>query len=55
MDFYFSTFWGVSFEEYLQEKTSLYILKLCKEIDQSFEESLQGGKLVKNLENNILN
>ena len=31
------------FEEYLQDKTSVYILKLCGEIGQSFEESLWGG------------
>ena len=34
----------------LQEKTSFYILKPCRRIDQSFEESLTGGKRVKNLE-----
>jgi len=40
------------FEEYLQEKTSVYILKPCQEAGQSFEESPQGGELVinKNLE-----
>ena len=32
-----------------KKSPSLYILKLCSEIGQSFEESLQGGKLVKNL------
>ena len=37
-------------EEYLQEKTSVYILRPCWEIGQGFEESLRGGKLVKNLE-----
>ena len=31
------------------EKTSVYILKLCRKIGQSLEESLRGGKLVKNL------
>ena len=36
------------FEKYLQEKTSVYILKPCREIGQSFEKSLRGGKHVKN-------
>ena len=40
----------ILFEEYLQDKTSVYILKACREIGQSFEESPQGGKPVKNLE-----
>ena len=30
------------FEEYLQDETSVYILKACQEIGQSFEESLKG-------------
>ena len=30
-----------------EKKTSVYILKPCLEIGQSFEESLLGGKLVK--------
>ena len=38
------------FEEYLQGKKSLYMLKPCGEIGQSLEESPQGGKQVKNLE-----
>ena len=40
------------FEEYLQEKTSVYIVKPCQEAGQSFEESPRGGELVinKNLE-----
>ena len=40
------------FEEYLREKTSVYIVKLCQEAGQSFEESPRGGELVinKNLE-----
>ena len=38
------------FETNLQEKTSVYTLKPCREIGQSFEESLRGGKHVKNLE-----
>ena len=33
------------FEEYLQENTSFYILKPGRETGQSFEKSLQGGKL----------
>ena len=39
-------------EKYLRERTSVYILKLCQETGQSFEESLRGGELVinKNLE-----
>ena len=37
-------------EDYLQEETSVYILKPCREIGQSFKEILRGGKLVKNLE-----
>ena len=36
------------FENYLQEKTSVYILKPCREIAQSFEKRLRGGKHVKN-------
>ena len=42
------------FEEYEEEKnkkkTSVYILKPYREIGQSLEESLRGGKLIKNLE-----
>ena len=38
------------FEVYLQDKTSVYILKPCREIGQSFEEGLRGGKRVKNWE-----
>ena len=34
----------------LQDKTSVYIPKPCRKIDQSFGESLRGGKHVKNLE-----
>ena len=30
------------FEEYLQDETSIYILKPCQEIGQSFEASLKG-------------
>ena len=37
------------FEEYLQEKKCVYVLKLCRKIGQCLEESLRGGKLVKNL------
>ena len=33
-----------------RKKTSVHIPKMCREIGQSFEESLQGGELVKNLE-----
>ena len=36
------------FEEYLQDKTSVYILKLCWEKDQSLEESPRSVTLVKN-------
>ena len=43
------------FEEYVQEKTSVYLLKPFCEIDQSFKEGLRGGKLIKNLFRNILN
>ena len=38
------------FEENLQEKTSVYILKQCWDTGQCFKESLQGGNVVKNLE-----
>ena len=38
------------FEENLQEKTSVYILKQCRDTGQCFKESLQGGNVVKNLE-----
>ena len=41
----FSTFWGVS-----ANKASVYILKPCREIGQSFADSLREGKLVKDLE-----
>ena len=45
-----------TFEEHLQEKTYVYILKSCLEKGQSFEESLRRGVLVKNdLSRNILN
>ena len=37
------------FEEYLQDEIPVYTLKPYREIGQSFEESLPGGKLVKNL------
>ena len=37
-------------KEYLHEKTSVYIHKLCWKERQLFKESLQGGKFVKNLE-----
>ena len=37
--------WGVS-----SNNTPVYILKPFREIGQSFEVSLRGGKLVKNLE-----
>ena len=40
----------ILFDEYLQDKTSVYILKACREIGQRFEKSLRGGKHVKNLE-----
>ena len=40
----------IHFEDYLQDKTSVYILKACREIGQSFEESLRRGKYVKNLQ-----
>ena len=33
-----------------KKKTSVYILKPFWEIGQSFEESLRGGELIKNLE-----
>ena len=33
-----------------KKKTSVYILKPYREIGQSLEESLRGGKLIKNLE-----
>ena len=33
-----------------RKKTSVYILKPYREIGQSLEESLRGGKLVKDLE-----
>ena len=38
------------FEENLLGKTSLYTLKPCREIGQSFIESLRGVKCVKNFE-----
>ena len=41
-----STVWVVS----ARKKKSVYILKPSWKINQSFEESLRGGKLVKNLE-----
>ena len=31
-------------------KTSVFILKPCKEIGQSLKESIQEGKIVRNLE-----
>ena len=34
------------FEEYVQEKTSVYLLKPFCEINQSFKEGLRGGKLI---------
>lgn len=40
------TFWGVS----ARKKTSVYILKRCREISQRFGERLREGKLVNNLE-----
>ena len=48
-----------SIEEYLPLKKICLILKPCREIAQSFEESLRWGRLVKNLEilwmkNNII-
>ena len=37
-------------EEYLQEKkTSVYILKPCRENSRNLEENSHGGKLVKTL------
>ena len=36
-------------------KTSVYILKPCRDTSQSFEESLRRGKLVKNLEVFLMN
>ena len=41
-----SNFWGVS----VRKKTSLYLLKRCREIGQSFEEIQRRGKLVKMVE-----
>ena len=38
------------FVEYLRDITSVCILKPCREIGQSFEEGLRGGKRVKNWE-----
>ena len=38
------------FENYLQEKTCVCILKQCRKIGQSLEESLRGGKVVQKLE-----
>lgn len=38
------------FDEYLQDETSVYILKACREISQSFEDILRGVRLLKNLE-----
>ena len=38
------------FYDYLQEKSCVYNLKLCRKIGESLEESLRGGKVV-----NILN
>ena len=32
-----------------EKKTSVYILKPCLEVGQSFEESLLGGKLAKKI------
>ena len=32
-----------------KNKTSFYILKLCRQRGQSLEESLPGGNLIKNL------
>ena len=37
-------------EDYLHGKTSVFILKPCKEIGQSLKESLREGKIVRNLE-----
>ena len=37
-----------TFEEHLQGKNIRYIVKPCREIIQSFEESLREGKLVYN-------
>ena len=42
--------WILHSDEYLQDETSVYILKACRQISQSFEESLREGKHVKNLE-----
>ena len=42
------------FEEYLQDETSVYILKTCREKGQKFEESLQGGELNNNRRKAIL-
>ena len=38
------------FEEYLQEKTSDFILKPCRETGKCFKESLRRGEVVKNVE-----
>ena len=43
-------FWGVS-----SRKNICYIVKPCREIGQSFEESLREGELVYNKFRNILN
>ena len=41
-----SAFWGV----YAINNTSVHNLKLCLETGKCFEESIRGGKEVKNLE-----
>ena len=38
------------FQDYFHGKTSVFILKPCKEIGQSLKESIQEGKIVRNLE-----
>ena len=35
------------FEEYLQDETSIYILKSCQEIGQSLEERLKGVSMLR--------
>ena len=42
--------WMLLFEENLQEKASVYILKQCQDTGQCCKESLQGDNVVKNLE-----
>ena len=41
---------GIYFLKSSLKKSYVYILKPCREVEQSLEESLRGSKLVKNFE-----